>query len=149
MPSILNYTTKVEVAQTVAEIIGLLARLKAKQSFITNDANGVPMALEFVIDTDGGERSFKLPARWESVHKILLRDHERGQLRHGGKPSPEQAKRVAWRILKDWVEAQIALIEVGMVKPEEVWMPYMLVAHGVTAFEQYESSLKALPDGGR
>src|SRR6266478_5746936 len=37
----------------------------------------------------------------------------------------EQAYRVAWRNILDWVQAQMALLEIGMAKIEEVFLPYM------------------------
>ena len=38
----------------------------------------------------------------------------------------QQAIRTSWRILKDWVEAQMALLETGMVTMDEIFLPYML-----------------------
>ena len=38
----------------------------------------------------------------------------------------DQARRTAWRILKDWVQAQMALLETNMVDMEEIFLPYML-----------------------
>ena len=49
--------------------------------------------------------------------------------------TPEQAKRVAWRIVKDWVEAQLAIIETQMVKPEQVFLPYAITQTGETLYE--------------
>ena len=38
----------------------------------------------------------------------------------------QQAIRTSWRILKDWVETQMALLETGMVTMDEIFLPYML-----------------------
>ena len=38
----------------------------------------------------------------------------------------QQAIRTSWRILKDWVEAQMALLETDMVTMDEIFLPYML-----------------------
>jgi hypothetical protein len=57
----------------------------------------------------------------------------------------EQAERVAWRIIKDWVEAQMAILDTQMVKMEEVFFPYMLNGQGQTLFQAYE--LKQLGSG--
>ena len=35
----------------------------------------------------------------------------------------QQAIRTSWRILKDWVEAQMALLETGMVTMDEIFLP--------------------------
>lgn len=46
-----------------------------------------------------------------------------------------QAARVGWRILKDWIEAQLALIETGMVTIEQVFLPYVQNDKGQTLYE--------------
>ena len=50
----------------------------------------------------------------------MWRDHLPGYKKDG------QPARVAWRILKDWVEAQMAIIEAEMASIEEVFLPYLL-----------------------
>jgi hypothetical protein len=50
----------------------------------------------------------------------------------------EQAYRVAWRNILDWVEAQMALLEIEMAKIEEIFLPYMVNATGETFFERME-----------
>ena len=45
--------------------------------------------------------------------------HKRGRENTYG---AEQAYRVAWRNILDWVEAQMALLEIGMAKMEEVFL---------------------------
>ena len=37
----------------------------------------------------------------------------------------EQAERVSWRVIKDWLEAQITLIRIGNAEVEQVMLPYM------------------------
>ena len=61
--------------------------------------------------------------------------HKRGKEQTYGY---EQAYRVAWRNILDWVQAQMALLEIGMVKMEEVFLPYMQDRQGVTYFERME-----------
>ena len=52
--------------------------------------------------------------------------------------TPEQAERVAWRILKDWVEVQMALLDMKMVQFEEIFMPYIEINNGQTLYEKLE-----------
>ncbi len=49
----------------------------------------------------------------------------------------EQAARVAWRIIKDWVEAQIAIIDAGMATVTQVFLPYAQTPEG-TVYECFE-----------
>ena len=54
------------------------------------------------------------------------------------KDTREQAERVAWRILKDWVEAQMALLDIEMVRFEEIFRPYIETSSGQTIYERLE-----------
>lgn len=51
----------------------------------------------------------------------------------------EQAERVAWRIVKDWVETQMAILESEMVQMDEIFLPYMLNSSGQTIFQTYQN----------
>ena len=57
----------------------------------------------------------------------------------------EQAFRTAWRIIKDWGEAQLALLETEMVDFEEVFMPYILSGRETLYQALSEGRVKALP----
>lgn len=57
----------------------------------------------------------------------------------------KHARRVAWRILKDWIEAQAAIIEAGMATFDDVLLPYMLAPGGQTVYELYADRRLALP----
>ena len=57
----------------------------------------------------------------------------------------EQAYHTAWRIIKDWVEAQLALLETEMVDFEEVFMPYILSGRETLYQALSEGRVKALP----
>ncbi len=59
----------------------------------------------------------------------------------------EQAYRVAWRNILDWVQAQMALIEIEMTKLEEVFLPYMVAKSGKTYFETLENRQFQLESG--
>ena len=85
-----------------------------------------------MIDTPFGTRGIRLPANVDAVHKVLIRQKI--------KCDREQAERVAWRIVKDWVEAQMAILESEMVQMEEIFLPYMIGASGQTFFEAYQNN---------
>lgn len=58
-----------------------------------------------------------------------------------------QAVRVAWRIVKDWVVAQMALVDTGMVKTEEVFLPYLVTGNGQTLFQKLSNDKFMLGSG--
>ena len=50
----------------------------------------------------------------------------------------DQARRVGWRIIKDWLEAQMALNSLNMVKIQEIFLPYIIGIDGKTLYEHIE-----------
>jgi len=93
----------------------------------------------------------RLPARIEKAQAVLKQQWEAGTISHKrGKEKTygyEQAYRVAWRNILDWVEAQMALIEIEMAKLEEVFLPYMVDRNGRTYFETLEQNHFQLESG--
>ena len=67
----------------------------------------------------------------------MLKKEKKENPRKQIKDTWQQAERVAWRILKDWVEAQMALLDIEMVRFEEIFLPYIEV-QGQTVFEKLE-----------
>ena len=129
---LLNYTTKVDVYATLGAIQGQLVKHGAKKIMQDYDGDGHITALSFMIDTPAGPRGIRLPANVDAVHAVLHRQTV--------KCDREQAERVAWRILKDWVEAQMAILESEMVQMDEIFLPYMVNQRGQTLFESYRSN---------
>jgi hypothetical protein len=142
---LLNYTTSVAAPKTAAEMQQLLAKAGARQVMVEYDADGAPEGLAFTIMTAHGVRSFVLPCDPAPVEKVLRaqRVERRYQTR-------EQATRVAWRITKDWLEAQLALIATQMVALDQVMLPYMTDDDGRTVYQLYVAGVEkfALPPGG-
>jgi hypothetical protein len=133
--ALLNYTTSIAPEKTLAEIQVKLAKAGAFQILHEYRKGTVELVgLSFRIQTQFGNMAFALPARIEAVEAVLQRQAKRGDCRRGY-ASREQAVRVAWRILKDWTEAQLALIETGMVSLEQVMLPFAQNERGQTLFE--------------
>ena len=133
--AILNYTTTIESYKTVAEIEKILVKHKAK-SIMKDYQDESIVALSFLIDVGYNQIPIKLPAKIEECYMVLCNEKKNGT--KNIKATKEQAERVAWRILKDWIEAQMALLDINMVKFEEVFMPYIVDSNGRTLFEKLE-----------
>lgn len=140
-----NYTTKISAARTVGEIQETLAKMGAKQILMDLD-NGVPTGVSFGIDTIFGERYFNLPANVEGVLAVMVRQNKKGQIENY-LATREQAVRVAWRTVQDWLEAQLAILETGMVTTAEVFLPYLIGEGGKTMYELMVAKQLALPEG--
>lgn len=129
---LLNYTTKINVYTTLGEIQAQLVKHGAKKIMQDYDDDGRIIAITFSINTPAGIRGIRLPANVEAVHKVLTRQKV--------KCDREQAERVAWRIVKDWVEAQMAILESEMVQMDEIFLPYMVNDKGQTFFAAYRDN---------
>jgi len=138
--AILNYTTQIKATKTVGEIQQILAKAKAKQIVFDYDDSGEPSALQFMIIFEEQPIHFRLPCNVEGVFKALY--NARGvpnKLR-----SREQARRVAWRIIKDWIEAQLAIVEARQAEMVEVFLPYVVAQTGQTFFQQFKENHQKL-----
>lgn len=119
--SLLNYTTQINADKTASEIQRLLAAGKASAVLTEYDSNGVLVSISFRAATLFGVMSFRLPGNVEKVYRTMDRDPRCPRRLK----TREQASRVAWRIIKDWVEAQLALIRVEMVSMDQVFLPFI------------------------
>lgn len=137
---ILNYTTSVAVEKTMGEINAALARRGVTRISTLYDERGVASGVAFTMKTDYGIRDFELPVRTEGVLAAMKTD----PAVKPGQKTPEQAARVAWRIAKDWLEAQAALIDAQLASLDEVMLPYMVDAAGQTMYALYRSTQKAI-----
>ena len=128
---ILHYTTSINAMKTVGEIQTLLTNAGAKRIMIENNDKREPVALAFELNG----YSYRLPCRHEAVTKQLVFDRNVPPRLS----TPEQGLKVAWRILKDWAEAQVAIIQSGMVQVDEVFLPYQVMSTGQTMWEHYNA----------
>lgn len=134
--AIKNYTTRVDALQTVGEIHVILAKHGAKKVMFDYDDNGRVEAVCFGIDGPHGLIGIKLPANVSRVQAVLKEQKKKNSKVD---PSYEQAERCAWRIVKDWLDAQMALLETEMVDMPQVFLPYMVNNDGRTVYELYQN----------
>jgi hypothetical protein len=139
---LLNYTTTVAAPRTIGQVHAILVEAGARQIMTTYSEIGEPTGIAFAIETAGGSRAFKLPIQADRVLSVLKRDPK---VRNTKYATPEQAERVAWRIAKDWLEAQLAIVRTEMVTFEEVMLPYMRTEDGRTVYELYVDNELAPP----
>lgn len=141
---LLNYTTSVPVSRTIGQVQGLLVEAGARQIMTRYDDVGSPIGLAFAVETLHGPRSFSLPVNASRVQAVLAREGVQPRF-----STAEHAERVAWRIVKDWLEAQLAIIRTEMVTLDQVMLPYMQDGvDGRTIYELYRDRQLALPAAG-
>lgn len=138
-----NYTTAIGALKSIGEIQGNLVAHGARTVMIGYGAFGNPESLSFEVFSAQGDISFRLPANVGKVQSLLekqlydsnYRSYDSVYQAQRKEKLRKQAPRVAWRILKDWVDAQMAIIETEMVTLEEVFLPYMQVKDGRTLYQ--------------
>ena len=125
--------------KTIAEIEKMLAKYGATKIMKEYDIDGNPIVLIFGIMTDHGERPIRLPIKVDKimdVFKLQVSNKKLPSKFWGTDWAKKQAARVGWRIIKDWLDAQLTLLNIEMVKVEEIFLPYMYHAEsGKTVFE--------------
>lgn len=131
---LLNHSTQIDPLKTAGEISGLLAAKGAK-SINIEYSGGEPVGLSFIIavPTPKGamDMAFRMPCNPDGALAAM---------RSSGVPrsflTPQQAKRVAWRIQKDWVEAQLAFIQCEQASLAEAFLSYLIMPSGQTLFQR-------------
>ena len=140
--AIKNYTSDKPIERIFAELQHALGTHGAKHISFEYGDDGKVHGVSFTIKVHERFIPIKLPARVENAQAVLKKQWDEGVISHKrGKEQTygyEQAYRVAWRNILDWVQAQMALLEIGMAKIEEVFLPYMQDREGVTFFERME-----------
>lgn len=143
---LLNYTTKIDADKTAGEISRCLSMHGASAVMTEyNPKDGCVTSLSFKIDVNGQTMGFRLPCDWNPVFAILESDPKVPR----SAVTQTQAVRVAWRIVKDWVEAQMALVETRMVTTAEVFLPYAVMKDGRTLAETIQTDPGFLLGAGK
>lgn len=137
--AIKNYTTEVDVYKSLGEIQAALASHGARKIMVDYDAAGQPIGVMFAIETPIGPRGVCLPANVDGVRAVFDQQKVRAK--------PGQAERTAWRNIRDWIMAQMAIIEAGQVQLEEVFLPYLTDNRGKTLYQLYRGGQLALEGG--
>ena len=141
--AILNYTTSISSEKTIGEIMKCLVKYGATK--IVTDYNGtIPCAVTFCLNLNNSLIAFALPANYDGVLKAMKKDNKvpRRLL------TEEQALRVSWRIVKNWVEAQMAIVEAQLADITEVFLPYAITKSGTTLYKEIQNNgMKMLQSG--
>lgn len=130
---ILNYTTKIDSHKTIMEITQMLSKAGATKIIIDNneDTSGMPTQISFCIRLDNTTLLFALPCNYHGVRSAMNKNKKIPR----SMCTDEQAQRVAWRILKDWVAAQLAIVEAEVAALPEVFLPYCVTKDGDTLYK--------------
>lgn len=136
----LNWTTEIAAQVTAQECVGMIAAHGARRVGLTFEGRQ-PTGIEFQIETRWGLRHYVLPVNVPATTAMLVKAAKDGRIvRAGGKSvasrtTPEHAANVAWRVMHDLLEVQIAVIEAGLADLERLMLAYQLVEPGKDMFD--------------
>jgi hypothetical protein len=142
-----NYTSSVPVEMTIARIEKILAKfgvVGVAKSYKKGEVDSLCFTVQET--TTGKGITIHLPAKVEAVKKILKEEVRRPRT-ETYRRIEEQAARTAWKIIQDWVEVQLSLIEMGQAETLQVFLPYVWDGNK-TFFEAIKGNgFKMLPQG--
>lgn len=137
--AIKNYTSGVSPFTSISDIQAALATHGASKIMI-DYTDGKPTAVSFALpDAQRGFQGFMLPAAVDGTLRVFKAQ--------GLREDREQAERTAWKNIRDWVLAQIALVEACDVPIDQVFLPYLTDGTGKTLYDAYSAG-KLLLGGG-
>ncbi|GAH91049.1 unnamed protein product [marine sediment metagenome] len=143
---LLNYTTKIPWERSYTEVKSLLIAHGARGFYEEVGPEGYINSFIFKLRTPDGDVPIKIPIDVESTIKILKKQYDSGEIDRRF-TDPKRARNIAWRIIKDWLQAHIWLVETEMMKMEQILLPYMMVDKDHTLYEAMKDRHFLLGEG--
>jgi hypothetical protein len=145
-----NYTSSVAPERSITNIESLLVKAKAADINKSYES-GIVTAISFVIfePSNNSRIAIRLPANvpqvFEALKKIMA--PKRGSWdRMRLQRLQEQAARTAWKLMQDWLEVQLSLIEMKQAELLQIFLPYVLAGNNQTFYQKLkENNFIGLP----
>jgi hypothetical protein len=127
-----NYTTIVPASRSIDEIQQALVKHGATGILYEYEqgGGGRVAALRFRLPMADKDLTFSLPVEWRRFQAVLKKQ------RVPRSDNEDYVYRVAWRNIRDWVLAQLALYETRIVELPQVFLPYATGSDGRTLYEK-------------
>ena len=130
LPRLTKAETRVSYEKTVNEIQKHLIKAGAKKIVFDYDDAQLPFNITFSYPTKQGNILFSLPIRFQGINNILVK--QKISFRTGDL----QPINTAWRIMKDWIISQLAIVDAQMAELPEVFLPYAVTKTGETLYDK-------------
>jgi len=121
-----NYTTEIKIEKTLMEIENILIKFGAQGIYKEYKGNKINSLMFFLIK-DNQKIPFKIPMNIEKTRTIVVSAVHEGKLSKKYLEEPlrsDQGERIAWRIIKDWIDSQLSLLEMQFAEATEIFLPY-------------------------
>jgi len=133
-----NYTSEVPASTSLAKIERCLVEAGATD-ISKKYVDGICISITFRMMINLQPLFFQLPAKVDACFKVLWKEVNK-PLPTTRESKMKQAERTAWKIICDWVEIQLSMIQLEQAEALQVFLPY--VYNPVTE-QTYYQQLKA------
>lgn len=133
-----NYTSNVPVSETIHRIEKVLIRCGVSTISKVYGDGGEVLGLSFSVDLPGMSAvQIRLPVNKEQALQAMWLDYAGAEISKDGlecwnarkkmkrKDFAEQAERTSWKIMQDWVEVQMSMIQMQQAEFIQVFLPYV------------------------
>lgn len=129
-----NTYTEMPLSRSLEKIQKILVEHGATKIMI-DYSDKLPYQINFMIEASGKQIPIRLPARPDKVFAYMKKQRARSN------PDLEMAYKVAWRNILDWIDAQMAIIEIEQAELFEVFMPYLAMKDGGTLYDTHRDRI--------
>jgi hypothetical protein len=140
MAVVRNYSTEIAVEKTIMEIEQILVKFGAKGIYKEYQGERIS-SIVFTLIKDGQKIPFKIPMSIEKTRPIIINAVKEGKLPRRYLDEPlrtDQGERVAWRIIKDWIDSQLSLLTMQFAEAVEILLPYAYnVVENKTMYQKF------------
>jgi hypothetical protein len=135
-----NYTSEVPAITSIGKIEHCLVQAGATD-ISKKYTDGVCTSVTFRMIVNQVPVFFQLPAKVDACFKNLWGSMtSRGQNQADRKKWMTQAERTAWKIICDWVEVQLSMIQLEQAEALQIFLPYV---YDPTKDQTFYESLKS------
>lgn len=144
MSKLKNYTSTVPAITSIGKIQTLLVENGATGITMRYNQDRVCEAILFHITVNDKMLSFHLSANLDACYNVLLQDVKR-PTKDTYPRLRKQAEITAWKIVSDWVEVQMAMIQMDQAKMIQLFLAYVYdESKNQTFYDKVNSNLKLL-----
>ena len=123
-----NYTSTVDANTTIYRIEQILVRFGASnisKDYTAGEVTGISFSINAGADMP---MLIRLPANVEAVAEYFFKSSKKpvnkDKVPAWKERIAEQAKRTAWKLVQDWIEVQLSLVEMKQAEAAQVFLPY-------------------------
>lgn len=125
-----NYTTVVTAEKSIQSIEKMLVDFGCKNIMKEYSGSMRVLSISFIADVEGQRLPFKLPAQVKECYIWLKKMKPKAT----EKSLLDQAERITWKILSDWLHIQLSMLETKQADKLQLLLPYLQNSNNTKSF---------------